>query len=259
MRGEASGRVALVTGAGSPTGIGYATARVLGREGAMLAIGSTTDRIHERAEELRAAGFVAEGFPADLTDRTAVNEMVSRVRERFERIDILVNNAGMVAVGDPDGQDETPFVEVDADAWDAQLDQTLGTAFNVTRSVAPTMVARGWGRIVMVSSVTGPLVSAPGAPAYSAAKAGMDGLMRAVAIEVAARGVTVNAVQPGWIATGSQLPDEAEAGLHTPLGRSGTPEEVAEVIAFVASDRASYLNGATIVVDGGNVIQEIKS
>ncbi len=259
MRGEASGKVALVTGAGSPTGIGYATAHVLGREGATLAIGSTTDRIHERAEELRAAGFVAEGFPADLTHRDAVEEMVSRVRERFGRIDILVNNAGMVAVGDPQGQDETLFIEVDAGAWDAQLDQTLGTAFNVTRSVAPSMVAQGWGRIVMVSSVTGPLVSAPGAPAYSAAKAGMDGLMRAVAIEAAASGVTVNAVQPGWIATGSQLPDEADAGLHTPLGRSGTPEEVAEVIAFVASDRASYLNGATIVVDGGNVIQEIKS
>ena len=259
MRDEASGKVALITGAGSPTGIGYATARVLGREGASVAIGSTTDRIHDRAEELRAAGYVAEGYPADLTDRAAVHEMVAQVRQRFGRINILVNNAGMVAVGDPDGQDETSFIEVDGGAWDAQLDQTLGTAFNVTREVAPSMVEQGWGRIVMVSSVTGPLVSAPGAPAYSAAKAGMDGLMRAVAIEVAAHGVTVNAVQPGWIATGSQLPDEAEAGLHTPLGRSGTPEEVAEVIAFLASDRASYLNGATIAVDGGNVIQEIKS
>jgi 3-oxoacyl-[acyl-carrier protein] reductase len=259
MHGEANGRVALITGAGSPTGIGYATARVLGREGAALAIGSTTDRIHDRAAELRTAGFVAQGYPADLTDRAAVREMVAHVRERFGRIDILVNNAGMVSVGDADGQDETSFVEVDAGAWDAQLDQTLGTAFNVTREVAPSMVVQGWGRIVMVSSVTGPLVSAPGAPAYSAAKAGMDGLMRAVAIEVAALGVTVNAVQPGWIATGSQLPEEAEAGSHTPLGRSGTPEEVAEVIAFLASDRASYLNGATIAVDGGNVIQEIKS
>jgi 3-oxoacyl-[acyl-carrier protein] reductase len=259
MHGEANGRVALVTGAGSPTGIGYATARVLGREGAALAIGSTTDRIHDRAAELRSAGFVAQGYPADLTDRAAVREMVAQVYERFGRIDILVNNAGMVSVGDADGQDETSFVKIDAGEWDAQLDQTLGTAFNVTREVAPSMVAQGWGRIVMVSSVTGPLVSAPGAPAYSAAKAGMDGLMRAVAIEVAAFGVTVNAVQPGWIATGSQLPEEAEAGSHTPLGRSGTPEEVAEVIAFLASERASYLNGATIAVDGGNVIQEIKS
>jgi 3-oxoacyl-[acyl-carrier protein] reductase len=184
--------------------------------------------------------------------------MVAQVSERFGRIDILVNNAGMVAVGDAEGQDETPFIEVDAGRWDAQLEQTLGTAFNVTRAVAPSMVAQGYGRIVMVSSVTGPLVSAPGAPAYSAAKAGMDGLMRAIAIEVGSHGVTVNSVQPGWIATGSQLPDEVEAGTHTPLGRSGTADEVAEVIAFVASDRASYLTGATIVVDGGNTIQEIK-
>jgi 3-oxoacyl-[acyl-carrier protein] reductase len=258
MKGEAAGKVALVTGAGSPTGIGYATARVLGREGASLAIGSTTDRIHDRVRELRGAGCVAEGYPADLTDRAAVDEMVARVRERFGRIDILVNNAGMVAVGDTEGQDETAFIEVDAASWDGQLDQTLGTAFNVTRAVAPLMVAQGYGRIVMVSSVTGPRVSAPGSPAYSAAKAGMDGLMRAIAIEVGSHGVAVNSVQPGWIATGSQLPDEVEAGKHTPLGRSGTADEVAEVIAFVASDRASYLTGATIVVDGGNTIQEIK-
>jgi 3-oxoacyl-[acyl-carrier protein] reductase len=233
MRGEAEGRIALVTGAGSPSGIGYAAARVLGREGATLAIGSTTDRIHDRARELVEAGSVAEGFPADLTDRRAVAAMV----------------AG----------DEVPFAALEAERWDGQLDRTLGTVFNVTRAVAPSMVAQGWGRIVMVSSVTGPLVSAPGSAAYSAAKAGMDGLMRALATEVASAGVTVNSVQPGWIATGSQLPDEAEAGLHTPLGRSGTPDEVAEVIAFVASARASYLTGATIVVDGGNTIQEIKS
>ena len=258
MRGEAEGRIALVTGAGSPSGIGYATARVLAREGATLALGSTTDRIHERARELREAGSVAEGFPADLTDRRAVGAMVTAVLDRFGRIDILVNNAGMVSVGDAD-EDEVPFATLEAERWDGQLDRTLGTAFNVTRAVAPSMVAQRWGRIVMVSSVTGPLVSAPGSAAYSAAKAGMDGLMRALATEVASAGVTVNSVQPGWIATGSQLPDEAEAGVHTPLGRSGTPDEVAEVIAFVASARASYLTGATIVVDGGNTIQEIKS
>ncbi len=258
MRGEAEGRIALVTGAGSPSGIGYAAARVLAREGATLALGSTTDRIHERARELREAGSVAEGFPADLTDRRAVGAMVAAVLDRFGRIDILVNNAGMVSVGDAD-EDEVPFATLEAERWDGQLDRTLGTAFNVTRAVAASMVAQGWGRIVMVSSVTGPLVSAPGSAAYSAAKAGMDGLMRALATEVASAGVTVNSVQPGWIATGSQLPDEAEAGVHTPLGRSGTPDEVAEVIAFVASARASYLTGATIVVDGGNTIQEIKS
>jgi 3-oxoacyl-[acyl-carrier protein] reductase len=258
MRAETAGKVALITGAGSPTGIGYATARVLGREGAILAIGSTTDRIHDRARELRGEGYVVEGYPADLTDRAAVDELLTRVLDSFGRIDILVNNAGMVSIGDDD-EEEVPFVALDPHRWDAQLDRTLGTAFNVTRAVAPSMVEQGWGRIVMVSSVTGPLVAAPGSAAYAAAKAGMDGLMRTLAIELGSAGVTVNAVQPGWIATGSQLPDEAEAGLHTPVGRSGTPAEVAEVIAFVASDRASYLTGATLVVDGGNTIQEIKS
>jgi 3-oxoacyl-[acyl-carrier protein] reductase len=258
VRDEAEGKVALITGAGAPTGIGFATGRALGREGASLAIGSTTDRIHDRAGELRRLGYAADGFAADLTDRHVVDEMVGAVLERFGRIDILVNNAGMVSVDDPDAAEEVPFVALDPERWDRQLDQTLGTAFNVTRAVAPSMVAQGSGRIVMVSSVTGPLVSAPGSSAYSAAKAGMDGLMRAVALEVGPSGVTVNAVQPGWIATGSQLPDEAAAGLHTPLGRSGTADEIAEVVAFLASDRASYITGATIVVDGGNTIQEIK-
>jgi 3-oxoacyl-[acyl-carrier protein] reductase len=120
------------------------------------------------------------------------------------------------------------------------------------------MVERGWGRIVMVSSVTGPLVTFPGLSAYSAAKAGMDGLMRGVAIEVASRGVTVNSVQPGFIATDSQTPEEHEVGFGTPIGRSGTADEVGEVIAFLASDRARYVTGQTFVVDGGNVIQEAK-
>ena len=258
MLGEAQGRIALVTGAGSLTGIGSATAHVLGREGASLAVCSTTDRIFDRVQELRDAGHTAEGYVADLTDRAAVGRVVADVLDRFGTIDILVNNAGMVAVGDADAGDEVPFTSLDPGRWDQEIARTLGTAFNVTRAVVPGMVERGRGRVVMVSSVTGPVVTAPGSAGYSAAKAAMDGLMRAVAIEVGGAGVTVNTVQPGWIATGSQLPDEAEAGLHTPIGRSGTPQEVAEVIGFLASDRASYITGSAVVVDGGNTIQEIK-
>ena len=257
MQGEARDRVALVTGAGAPDGIGFAAAHALGREGASLAICSTTDRIHDRVRELRADGFQAMGSVTDLTDATATRAMVAEIVAAHGRVDILVNNAGMVSVagGSFEGK---PFAEVAVEEWDGELAINLRTAFLVTRACLPGMLERGWGRIVMVSSVTGPIVSNPGAAGYGAAKAAMDGLMRAIAIEAGGSGVTANSVAPGWIATGSQLPDEATAGRYTPLGRSGTPAEVAEVIAFLASDRASYVNGSVVVVDGGNPIQEAK-
>jgi 3-oxoacyl-[acyl-carrier protein] reductase len=257
MQGEAEGRVALVTGAGSPTGIGFATAKILAREGASLAVASTTDRIQDRAAELRGGGASAEGYVADLTDRGQVRRLVDDVIARSGGIDILINNAGMVSVS-MESSPERAFLDMDDTSWDRDIAMNLDTAYNVTKRAVPGMVERGWGRIVMVSSVTGPVVTYAGLTAYSAAKAGMDGLMRGVAIEVAASGVTVNSVQPGFVATGSQTPEEHEVGFHTPIGRSGTADEVGEVIAFLASDRARYVTGQTIVVDGGNVIQEAK-
>jgi 3-oxoacyl-[acyl-carrier protein] reductase len=136
--------------------------------------------------------------------------------------------------------------------------RNLDTCFYVTRRVLPGMLARGRGRIVNVSSVTGPVVSNPGTAGYSAAKAGMVGLSRALALEVAARGVTVNCVAPGWVATASQTADEAQAARHTPIGRAGTPLEMAAAIAFLAMPGASYITGEMLVVDGGNVLQERK-
>jgi 3-oxoacyl-[acyl-carrier protein] reductase len=251
-----AGRVALVTGAGSAEGIGFATARLLARRGAVVAITSTTARIHERAAELAAEGLSAASFVADLTSAAQARELVDAARERCGGIDILVNNAGIAQVGE--ASVSAPFAEMTEEQWDRDIAVNLKTAFTVTRAVLPGMLERGFGRIVNVSSVTGPYVSYAGMAGYGAAKGGMDGMMRAIAVEGGGRGVTANSVAPGWVATASSTPDELVGGGYTPVGRAGTPGEIAEAISFLASDGASYVTGQSLVVDGGNIIQELK-
>jgi len=251
-----TGKVALITGVSKTDGIGFATARVFAQEDAHLAIVDISDRVHECAETLARDSCTVSSHTADLTKADQVQRAVAEAVARHGRLDLLVNNAGMVVYG----AKETfkAFQELDEHEWDYGIAINLKTQFLVARYVVPHMIEQGYGRIVNVSSTAGPIAANPRESAYCTAKAGVAGMTRALALDVARLGITVNAVAPGWIATGSQADGEDAGGINTAMGRSAFPEEVAKAILFLASDDASYVTGQLLVVDGGNTIQDYK-
>ena len=249
--GSLAGRRALVSGAGAAGGIGFAIARELKTLGADLVITSTTDRIKDRARELGVQGLVA-----DLTDAAQCRNLISELGS----LDILVNNAGMSSISTPMSSAEVgDLTEISSESWRVGMSRNLDTAINLTSAALPLIRKSKSGRIIMISSVTGGLMAMQKQPIYATAKAAMLGLTRSIALDEARYGITCNAVLPGWIATDTQSDAEARQGLITPLGRNGTPYEVASLVAWLASDRAGYVTGQSIVIDGGNSIAEERS
>ena len=240
------GRVALVTG--SSRGIGEAIALRLAREGAKVIVNyHTGEKAASRVvEAIAASGGDAVSIGADVSQEDQVNALVKGALDHWQRLDILVNNAGITR--------DRLLLRMSAQDWDEVLNVNLRGAYMCTRAALPHMVRRRQGRIVNVSSVVG-LSGNPGQANYAASKAGLIGLTKAVAREVASRNITVNAVAPGYIVTDmvQGLPEEVQKSVleHIPLARFGAPEDVASAVAFLCSDGAGYITGQVIGIDGG--------
>jgi 3-oxoacyl-[acyl-carrier protein] reductase len=244
--------VALVTGAGSPDGIGFATARLLGRAGLAVAVTATTDRCHARAAELRAAGVDAVAVVADLTDEDQVEAVVAKVTTALGAPTVLVNNAGVI-------RDNMLFKMTDAD-WDLVMNVHLRGAFLMTRAVQKHMTEAKWGRIVNLSSTSA--LGNRGQANYSTAKAGLQGFTKTLAIELGKFGVTANAIAPGFIQTemtkataermGIPFEDFVKgAAAQIPVARVGQPEDIAHLLSFFVSEGAGFISGQVVYAAGG--------
>jgi 3-oxoacyl-[acyl-carrier protein] reductase len=240
-----TGQVAVVTGASR--GIGRAIAIRLAACGASVAgVARTLEGLGGTLQAIRDAGGTAEGFTANVADSADVNRVVEAVEAKFGKIHVLVNNAGVTRDG--------LMLRMEDDAWDEVIDTNLKGTFLFSRAVGAIMMRGRYGRIINITSVSG-LMGNPGQANYSASKAGVIGLTKTVARELASRGITVNAVAPGFITTDmtDKLPEKikAEVKERVPVRRLGAPEDIADLVCYLAGPGASYLTGQVIAVDGG--------
>jgi gluconate 5-dehydrogenase len=244
------GRVALVTGASRGLGAGMAAG--LARAGAHVVLnGRNRERLQARQAEIAAAGGSASIAPFDVCSRADADTAIDAIVDARGHLDILVNNA---VTGVP-----RDFFDISDDDWRTSLDSALDACFRLSRKAAAGMVARGWGRIVMISSVNA-RISRGTNTAYITAKAGLEGLTRGMAVELAAKGVTVNAIAPGYMATDINTAFRADPARYewirnrTPMRRWGTPQDLAGAAVFLASDASAFITGQSLVVDGGMTI-----
>ena len=242
-------KIAIVTGAGR--GIGKEIAKTLAAKGALVIVNycGSAKRAEETVQEIEAAGGKAEALQCDISDFTKAGEMMDYVIKTYGRVDILVNNAGITRDG--------LLMKMSEEDFDAVLNTNLKGAFNCMRHVARQMVKQRGGRIINISSVSGVMGNA-GQVNYSASKAGIIGLTRTMARELASRGITVNGIAPGFVDTDMTkvLPEQVReaATAQIPLGRFGQPEDIANMAVYLASEKASYITGQIISVDGGMAI-----
>ena len=251
MAGRVQDKVAIVIGAAR--GIGAAIAERLVEEGAGVVIADTLEADGQATARRLGAGGAATFVATDVSRKDSVDALVQETLARCGRVDILVQNAGIYPY--------TMLPAIPVEEWDAVLGVNLRGCFLAIQACIPAMRARKYGRIVLTSSITGPRVSSPGHGHYSASKAGINGLIRAAAIELAPDGITVNGVEPGNILTEGMQTERSPGFIgamerSVPLGRLGTPRDVAHAVLFLASDEAAYITGTTIIVDGGQIVPE---